>query len=100
MAKNGLPLGGARCYSGEMLKAIDYKVFDPTLNKHLDEYGWNNARNSGLKCLVLDNPENEGLSLHAIKGDWPVLNPFTLNHKNIRLLRSEPSKRILPEFFK
>jgi hypothetical protein len=83
-----------------MLKAIDYKVFDPTKDKHLDEYGFDNARKSGLKCLVLDNPEKEGLSIHAIKGDWPVLNQFSLNHKNIRLLRSEPSERVLPGFFK
>ena len=99
LAKHSFPLGGGRCYSGKMLKRIDYKLFERQRNRHLDDYGWDNARNSGLKCLVIDNPEQYGLSIHAIKGDWPVMNPFTISHKNIRLLRSQKSIEVLPSFY-
>jgi hypothetical protein len=99
LTKDNLPIGGGRIYSDEMLKAINYQVFDPTKDRHLDEYGWDNARKSGLKCLVLDHPEKEGLSIHAIKGEWQCLNPFTLKHKNIRLLRSESGHKVLPKYY-
>lgn len=98
MANYNMPLGGGRCYSGEMLKKIDYEVFDIKANKHLDELGWNNARQSGLKCLVLDEPEKEGLSIHAIKGNWPVLNKFTLKHPNLRVLKAQKSTEVLTNF--
>lgn len=99
MARNNWPLGGGRVYSAEMLKAISYKVFDTKADKHLDDYGWKRVQQSRLKHLVLDNPQKEGLSIHAIKGDWPMMNPFTLNHKNISLLSSTTSKQALPSFF-
>lgn len=99
MARNNWPLGGGRVYSAEMLKAINYKVFDTKADKHLDDYGWQRVQRSRLKHLVLDNPQKEGLSIHAIKGDWPMMNPFTLNHKNITLLSSITSKQALPSFF-
>lgn len=100
MAKNNMPLGGGRVYSGEMLKRINYQVFDPKKDKHLDDLGWDNAKKSGLKCLILEEPEKEGLSIHAIKGDWKKMNEFTLNHQNIRLLASYKSEKVLPNFFK
>lgn len=99
-AANSQPIGGARCYSAEMVEAINYQVFDPTKDKHLDDLGWLNARKSGLKCLVLEEPEKEGLSIHAIKGNWPVMNNFTLNHPNLKVLRHDKSENVLPSFFK
>lgn len=99
MTKDNFPLGGGRCYSAEMLKAVNYQLFDPTKDKHLDDLGWSNAQKTGLKCLVLNEPEKEGLSIHAIKGNWPVMNEFTLKHHNLRLIRTEESKKVLPEFY-
>lgn len=99
-AKHGQPIGGARAYSSEMLKVINYRIFDTTVDKHLDDYGWDNARLSKLKCLVLEDPEEEGLSIHAIKGNWAVMNPFTLNHPNLKVLRHDKSENVLPSFFK
>lgn len=98
LAKNGQPIGGGRVYSDEMLRAINYQVFDITADKHLDDLGWNNARKTKLKCLILDEPEREGLSIHAIKGDWHVMNPFTIRHPNLKLLRIEQSIKVLPSF--
>lgn len=100
MAKNNFPLGGGRVYSAEILKAMNYQVFDPTKDRHLDDLGWANAKKTGLKCLVLDDPEKEGLSIHAIKGDWEVMNKFTVNHPNIKLLSTDKSENVLPSFFK
>ena len=98
LAKNNFPLGGGRVYSAEMLKAMNYQVFDPTKDKHLDDLGFYNAKKTGLKMLILDNPEKEGLSIHAIKGDWEVMNPFTIKHPNIRLIATDKSERVLPNF--
>ena len=95
-----MPIGGARVYSGEMLKKINYSVFDPNADRHLDEWGWNKARTSLLKVKWVRDTEKEGLEVHAIKGDWPVMNPFTVKHKNLKLLRNEPSEKVLPSFFK
>jgi hypothetical protein len=98
-AKDNFPLGGARIYSAELLNVINYDVFDPTADKHLDNRGWDRARMSGLKCLVLEDPEKEGLSIHAIKGNWSVMNPFTLNHPNLKVLRHDKSEKVLPSFY-
>ncbi len=94
------PIGGGRIYSGEMLKKINYQVFDPTKDKHLDDLGFANVKLSGLKVKWIRDTEKEGLEVHAIKGDWPVMNPFTVKHKNLKLLRNEPSEKVLPSFVK
>lgn len=93
------PIGGGRIYSGAMLKAIKHKLFDPTKERHLDDFGWNKVRTSGLKCKWVRNTEAEGLHIHAIKGDWICKNPFNPNHKNIKVLRTEPSYNVLPDLF-
>lgn len=89
------PIGGGRVYSLEMLKRINQQVFDTTKDRKLDDLGWNNVRKSGLKVKWVRNTETEGLEVHAIKGNWPVMNPFTTNHKNLALLRSDDSERAL-----
>lgn len=94
------PLGGGRVYSNKMLEDIEWRLFSHNAKKHLDDFGWNAARKSGLKCYLSYNTEHDNLHIHAIKGDWSMLNKFTIHHKNVRLLRSEPSERILPELFR
>lgn len=94
------PLGGGRIYSLQMLEHLGGKIFDTSMDKHLDDLGWLKVRTSGLKVKWVRNVENEGLLIHAIKGDWKVMNHFNPTHKNIKILRSEPSKRILPELYR
>lgn len=83
-----MPLGGGRAYSYSLLSRMNWRIFNPNINKHLDDQGWNNI--SGRKLLIYDP------LIHAIKGNWPVLNPFTLQHKNIKHLETKNSIDILP----
>lgn len=94
------PIGGGRIFSNEMLQNIRYKVFDPSKDRHLDDLGWNKVRTSGLKCKWVRNVEEERLHIHAVKGDWICKNPFNPEHKNIKVLRTESSYKVLPEIFK
>ena len=81
------PIGGGRVYSRRMLEKINWQVFEPK-NKHLDNYGWDMAKKSGLKCTLVRNIETQGMQIHAIKGDWKKMNDFSITHRNIKLLRS------------
>jgi hypothetical protein len=93
------PLGGGRIYSQAMLEKLQYKLFDISFDRHLDDYAWLRIHRSRLKMKMCRDVEKDGLLIHAIKGDWKVMNPFDLSHKNIRLIRTDESKRVLPELF-
>lgn len=84
------PLGGGRAYSYDLLCILSGKLFDPRLNRHLDDYTIKK-----LKELYIPCHSNENLQIHAIKGDWPVMNPFNITHPNIKLISEHDSK----EFF-
>jgi hypothetical protein len=72
------PLGGGRVYSRWHLKDMDYKLFDVNQTKWLDDYGWKHWR--GLYCPIL-SPE-----ILAVKGNWPMMNPVDLKHRNVKLI--------------
>lgn len=93
------PLGGGKSYSGEMLTKLGYKLFDDGLDRHLDDFGWLYVRGSNLKIKCIHDVVKEGLEIHAIKGDWPVMNRFDLKHNNIKVIRTDESKRVLSELF-
>ena len=98
-ASNNMPLGGGRVYSSNFLKWADYKIFDTSKKTRLDDLGWDRIRKSGFKYTVLENPEKHGMEIHAIKGNWAMLNPFTIKHKNIELVKVEPASKVLPFFY-
>jgi hypothetical protein len=79
LAANGLPLGGGRIYSKKILERYGYRLFDTGANKLLDDRGWILARRHNP--LVLNGPR-----ILAVKGDWPVMNPLDLQHRNVRHL--------------
>jgi hypothetical protein len=80
------PLGGARSYSYDLLKKLDGKLFDDRLNRHLDDYAVKK-----LKELYIPCHSDSALQVHAIKGDWPVMNNFNPNHPNIKILSEHKS---------
>lgn len=80
------PLGGGRAYSKRLLDKIDWKLFDATKNRHLDDFS-----NEHIHAIV-------DLELHAIKGNWSVMNDFNLNHPNIKVLSIHNSKDLLPDY--
>jgi len=84
------PLGGARCYSSRLLQQHGSNMFHPKLNSRLDDQGWKVARSG----LILNEP-----LVHAIKGNWPVINKFNPFHKNVRILEKRKSVDILPDVF-
>lgn len=86
-----IPLGGGRCYSYDLLKKLNGKLFDTKLNRHLDDYSSVNIKKLGIFCHDL----SDSVSIHAVKGDWPVLNQFNLTHKNIKVL----SEHLTSDFF-
>lgn len=84
--KPAMPIGGGRVYSAKMLDAIKWKVFNPGLNKRLDDFGFDAAIKSGLKVLLVSDIKNHGLELVALKGNWPMMNPFNRFHPNISVV--------------
>lgn len=84
------PLGGARCYSSRLLQRCDYSIFHPKLSRRLDDHGWKVAKSG----LILNEP-----LVHAIKGDWEVINKFNPSHKNVKILETRSSVEVLPEVF-
>lgn len=84
------PLGGARAFSYNLLQKLNGKLFDTSLNRHLDDYTIKKCKQLGISCMTDDR-----LQVHAIKGNWICMNPFNLNHKNIEVISTHDSK----EFF-
>lgn len=91
------PIGGGRVFSIRMLEHLGYKVFDIGADRHLDDFVWDRVRTSGLKVKWCRDIEKDGLEIHAVKGSWPMLNKFNARHSNIRIVRIDESKRILPD---
>lgn len=85
------PLGGGRCYSERFLQRINYSLFDVRRNHGLDRHGCRYVKDG----LILAEP-----LIHAVKGDWPVINPFDIKHKNVRLISVHDSRDVLPILYK
>jgi hypothetical protein len=68
------------------------RIFDMTKGRHLDDYGWMRVFNSSLNKMIITDIEAEGMEIHAIKGNWNVMNPFVIHHKNIQLVKQRPSE--------
>lgn len=85
---SAVPLGGGRCYSFELLEEINWQLFDPEKRVHLDDLGWENARKSSKRSVLVSEIKQEGLNIVSIKGDWPTINPYYKfqKSKNVRLL--------------
>lgn len=87
-------LGGGRIYSQRALKKINAEVFNPKINRHLDDYIMKRTQGTGI--IPYTDPS---LVLHAVKGDWPVLNPFIPTHPNIKIISEHDSAAILPGLY-
>jgi hypothetical protein len=35
--------------------------------------------------------------VHAVKGNWPVLNPLNLNHPNVKLISEHKTSDFFPD---
>ena len=88
------PLGGGRVYSKFSLEYLDYKLFDITKNKWLDDYAWEKV---SFAWRMQHNPE-----ILAVKGNWPCMNPVDLKHRNVKLIatyQGEEALKIMKEKF-
>lgn len=83
-----IPLGGGRVYSKNILDAVRWQLFQQK-DKHLDDYGWSQVVKSKRKAIVITDVERYNLIITAIKGDWPMMNPFNPKHKNVKILNTE-----------
>lgn len=89
-------LGGGRIYPRAILEALDWKLFDPTRNRLLDDYAYDKIKNN-YGQRVIDEPY-----ILAIKGGWAVMNPLDLKHKNVKVLASyegEEARKIMKTNF-
>lgn len=84
-----IPLG-TRVYSYEMMEKLGGKLFDVGRDRLLDDFGYNNAKKSGLKMNIMTNVMGTGMYVISVKGDWPMLNPYSKmkDHPNCELLRT------------
>lgn len=72
--KKDWPIGGGRIYSLELLKKLDFELFDVYAKKNLDNKGFLSVKASGLKYKIFWDPSETPLSVVAVKGDWIVMN--------------------------
>lgn len=82
-----IPLGGGRVYSKRILDAIRWQIFQQK-DKHLDDYGWRQVVKTKMKAIIITDVERYNLIITAIKGDWPMMNPFNAKHKNVKILKT------------
>jgi len=84
-----IPLG-TRVYSRAMLEQLQWHLFDHKRDRLLDDYGFHEAKRSGLKIEIIEDVMAAGLNVVSIKGDWSMLNPYEKmkNHPNCKLLGS------------
>lgn len=83
------PLGGGRAYSASFLRKSG-NIFAVGRDHHLDDHGFSLVKNP----TIIEEPW-----IHAIKGDWKVLNPFNIRHRNIRLIEEDDSSTVLQRVF-
>lgn len=72
--KQDWPIGGGRYYSLELLKKLDFELFDVYGKKNLDNKGFWSVRSSYMKYKVFWNPQETPFHVIAIKGNWHVMN--------------------------
>lgn len=84
--KPAMPIGGGRVYSAELLDSINWKIFNPTKNRKLDDDGWESALRSQKKILLINDIIGNGMQIIANKGNWPMMNPFNPYHPNISVV--------------
>jgi hypothetical protein len=87
-----MPLGGGRAYSYRLLDSLGGRLFNPKLNRHLDDHAI-------IKCKELFIPchTDSRLVVHAIKGEWPVMNAFNLTHPNIQVISEHKTSDFFPD---
>lgn len=95
--KPQMPIGGGRVYTAECLKKLKNELFDTRINKHLDDLVWKKMINGDFR--IITTTEQFGLAIHAVKGDWAMMNPFNPNHPNIKIIRTDDSIAVLPELY-
>jgi hypothetical protein len=93
------PLGGGRAYSQRLLYKLNHKVFDTKRNKLLDDYGYSEAKKSGLKVEMIQEADKVGLNIISIKGDWVVMNKAEsiLKAKSCKIVSEHNATQILKE---
>lgn len=84
-----MPIGGGRVYTAKMLKAFNWKLFEPK-DKHLDDFGWKQVTKSKMKAIIISDADYNGLWVTANKGNWSMLNPFNPKHPNLQLVKRVP----------
>lgn len=66
-----IPLGAGRFYTREFLQLVNFKIFDETLERCLDDYGYLKIKNLGFSIDFY--APNDGI-LVSVKGDWKQMN--------------------------
>ncbi len=79
-----MPIGGGRVYTRAILNRMRWRLFDTARNKHLDEYGYQNALRHGARTRCVD--EAPGLQVVALKGPWPQKNPLDKYHRSRNII--------------
>lgn len=89
-------IGGGRVFHKDLLDAIEWKIFDTSRDKLLDDKASEISTNFA-KCIEIRYPE-----VLAIKGNWATLNPFVEKHKNIKVIKTlqgSEAKKLMAEKF-
>ena len=73
-AKKDFPLGGGKIFSKRLLEKMNYKLFDVTRDRLLDDDSWKQVQVSGLRHIIINDCEGFGLNIVSVKGNWQTMN--------------------------
>lgn len=84
-----IPLG-TRAYSLKMLLATGGQIFDSGKKRLLDDEGWQKAKQTKMKIMIVKDAFKDGLKVVSVKGEWPMMNSFEaiMKSKNCKLVRT------------
>jgi hypothetical protein len=68
------PAGSGRVFAASFLDKIQWRVFDQSADRRLDDFVMNEVYRRGISSFIGQNTELKGFGILAIKGNWPVMN--------------------------
>jgi hypothetical protein len=87
------PIGSGKAMTLKFLNAINWKVFDASAMKGLDDRSFIQANNIKAKTFIIKTPE-----ILAVKGKWATMNPAEAYLKSPNINVKKADKSILNKF--
>lgn len=89
------PVGSGKAYSGNLIQSMNYKIFDRTKDRRLDDYGHKNALMCNARIHLIREPE-----ILAVKSGFGEMNPTFkyLQSPNIESILVKDQEEVFNKF--